>query len=69
MTATTTAAPTDVYPPLTLVDRCDRCGAAARARVVLAHGQLLFCGHHMNYHRSKLNEQALVIIEQELPGE
>ncbi len=33
--------------PLTAVDRCDRCGAQAYIRVMLATGgELLFCGHH-----------------------
>ncbi|RAY10843.1 hypothetical protein DPM19_33310 [Actinomadura craniellae] len=33
--------------PLTAVDRCDRCGAQAYVRAVLAGGNdLLFCAHH-----------------------
>jgi hypothetical protein len=33
--------------PLTPVDRCDRCGAQAYVRAVLAGGgDLLFCAHH-----------------------
>ena len=33
--------------PLTAADRCDRCGAQAYLRVVLASGgELLFCAHH-----------------------
>ena len=36
-------------PQLTLADRCDRCGAAAKVRAVLPKGgELLFCGHHAN---------------------
>jgi hypothetical protein len=31
---------------LTLLDRCDRCGAAAKLRLTLEHGELLFCTHH-----------------------
>ncbi|MHA7270604.1 DUF7455 domain-containing protein [Arthrobacter sp. HLT1-20] len=33
---------------LSTLDRCDRCGAQAYVRVVLASsgGELLFCGHH-----------------------
>ena len=27
-------------------DRCDRCGARAQVRVLLATGELLFCNHH-----------------------
>lgn len=37
--------------PLKPVDRCDRCGSAARTRVVLVSGlELLLCGHHTNQH-------------------
>lgn len=33
--------------PLTAQDRCDRCGAQAYVRAVLAGGgDLLFCAHH-----------------------
>jgi hypothetical protein len=39
-----------VTPPaptaLTNADRCDRCGAQARVRVVFTLGDLLFCAHH-----------------------
>ena len=31
---------------LTHADRCDRCGAQAFYRAVLANGELLFCAHH-----------------------
>ncbi len=43
MTPTTTG-------PLTAADRCDRCGAQAYVRVVLASGELLFCAHHARRH-------------------
>ncbi|MDN5750714.1 MAG: hypothetical protein L0H64_19760 [Pseudonocardia sp.] len=44
-------------PELTLVDRCDRCGAAAKVRAVLpSGGELLFCGHHGRAHADKLRE-------------
>ena len=36
--------------PLTAADRCDRCGAQAYVRVVLAAGELLFCAHHARRH-------------------
>lgn len=36
-----------VLPPMfTALDRCDRCGAQAKLRALLANGTLLFCGHH-----------------------
>ncbi|WP_020495094.1 DUF7455 domain-containing protein [Sciscionella marina] len=42
-------------PELTAADRCDRCGAAAKVRVLLpSGGELLFCGHHANEHDAKL---------------
>lgn len=48
--------------PLTALDRCDRCGAAARVRAVLpAGGELLFCQHHANEHEAKLVELAAVL--------
>ena len=48
--------------PLTAVDRCDRCGAAAVVRAVLpAGGELLFCGHHAREHSTRLEELAAVL--------
>jgi hypothetical protein len=44
-------------PELTVADRCDRCGAAAKVRAVLpSGGELLFCGHHARAHSEKLRE-------------
>jgi hypothetical protein len=46
---------TMAQPRLKAADRCDRCGAAARVRVLLAGDlELLFCGHHANEHRDAL---------------
>ena len=28
------------------MNRCDRCGAAAKAQVITPSGDLLLCGHH-----------------------
>lgn len=39
---------------LTAADRCDRCGAQAKARVRLSAGELLFCGHHHRMHGEAL---------------
>ncbi len=45
--------------PLTAADRCDRCGAQAYIRVVLAAGgELLFCGHHGRRYETALRERA-----------
>ena len=53
-----------VTPPaptttLTAQDRCDRCGAQARVRVVLTSGDLLFCNHHAKEHEPRLRSIAL----------
>jgi hypothetical protein len=59
---TTALAP---HPPLTASDRCDRCGAQAYIRVVLASGgELLFCAHHGRAHEAKLREIAAGIQDQ-----
>ncbi len=56
-------------PALTLTtaidQRCDRCGAAAKARVLLTTGgELAFCGHHANrYSQHILATAHGVIIE------
>lgn len=48
---------------LTAADRCDRCGAAARVRAVLASGgELLFCGHHAKAHQDRLREVNATIV-------
>lgn len=50
---------------LTAADRCDRCGAGAAVRVVLASGgELLFCGHHANEHVTRLEQLAAVIHDE-----
>ncbi len=50
---------------LTAADRCDRCGAAAAIRVILANGgELLFCGHHAREHSARLTELAAVVHDQ-----
>lgn len=46
-------------------DRCDRCGAQAYVRVVLANGgELLFCGHHWNRHADTLKDKASDITDE-----
>ena len=50
---------TAVVSPLKAADRCDRCGAQAYIRLVLAGGgDLLFCGHHGRRHEGKLRPLA-----------
>jgi hypothetical protein len=57
-----------VTPPapatLTSADRCDRCGAQARVRVVLASGDLLFCAHHAKAYESKLRDTAVEWVDE-----
>lgn len=44
---------------LTAADRCDICGAQAFIRVVLATGDLVFCGHHGTANKEKLKPIAI----------
>ncbi len=60
----TRATETTSRRPLTTADRCDVCGAQAFIRVVLASGELLFCGHHGHAHMSALERQALFVQDE-----
>ena len=51
-------------PPLTIADRCDRCGARAYVRVTLPVGELLFCGHHAREHAAKFAELAVHVHDE-----
>jgi hypothetical protein len=42
-------------------ERCDRCAARARVRVVLEDGELTFCEHHARRHRVALKRTAVRI--------
>ena len=51
--------------PLTALDVCDRCGAQAYVRVLLANGgELLFCGHHARKHAEALAKVAVDIQDE-----
>ena len=52
-------APSALTRALTHDDRCDRCGAQAFVRAVLATRELLFCGHHGRAHSAALSAVAL----------
>jgi hypothetical protein len=52
VTATTTT------QPLTVADRCDRCGAQAYVRVTMPSGELLFCAHHARAHAAAFADVA-----------
>lgn len=61
-TVTPEPTPSTSPAPLTRLDRCDRCGAAARTRVHLATGgELLFCGHHTRAHAPHLQRIGAVL--------
>lgn len=45
-------------------DHCDRCGARAKVRVVLAGGRdLAFCGHHAREYDEKLRRVAVDFVD------
>jgi hypothetical protein len=46
---------------LTKHDRCDRCGAAAKVRVLIGENksELLFCSHHMRAVEANLPKSAI----------
>jgi len=57
--------PTIDVSPLTATDRCDRCGAQAYVRTVLAGGsELLFCNHHWTENEARLREIAVSIQDE-----
>src|ERR1700691_5146028 len=61
-TVTGAMAPTK---PLTALDVCDRCGAQAYVRVLLANsGELLFCAHHGREHAKALAKVAVDIQDE-----
>ena len=47
--------------PLTLSDRCDRCGAQAFYRAIFVAGELTFCGHHGRELLMPLQGAALIV--------
>jgi hypothetical protein len=52
-------------PAISAADRCDRCGAQAYVRVVLAGGgELLFCRHHYTEHEDKLKSVAIAVDDE-----
>ena len=51
--------------PLTAMDVCDRCGARAYVRVLLAgSAELLFCAHHARQHAEALAKVAVEIQDE-----
>ena len=64
---TTTLTPTKSVPP-TGADRCDRCGAQGKVRVVLAGGDLVFCGHHARAYDATIRTVALEVVPSDSPN-
>ena len=49
-----------------LIERCDRCSAAAKLEVSLASGgELAFCGHHANRHYEDIVRVAERVVLEE----
>jgi hypothetical protein len=61
---TGTVTPSAPSPTLSAADRCDRCGAQARVRVVLASGDLIFCAHHAHAYEEKLKATAVDWVDE-----
>jgi len=55
----TTLLSPEITTAASLIERCDRCGAAAKLEATLAAGGgLAFCGHHANQHASEITRIA-----------
>jgi hypothetical protein len=62
MTPTLTPPPEAAAPPAA-EERCDRCNAAGKLRIVLAGGgELIFCGHHANKFAPELVKIAVEVV-------
>jgi len=62
MTPTITPPPEAAAPPAA-EERCDRCPAAGKLRLVLAGGgDLVFCGHHANKYAPDLVKIAVEVV-------
>ena len=60
---TPTLTQTTSLAPFTAADRCDRCQAQGKVRVVLAGGgELVFCGHHARVYDARLREVAVEVV-------
>ena len=55
---------TTTTEPLTVADRCDRCGAQAYVRVTLNVGDLLFCAHHARAHAPAYENVAIDVQDE-----
>jgi hypothetical protein len=60
---TATLIPDTLTATLAIADRCDRCGARATTRVVLAGGNdLVFCSHHSRRYEDALRAVAVEVV-------
>jgi hypothetical protein len=60
---TPTLTPPEATAPPAAEERCDRCNAAGKLRVVLAGGgELVFCGHHANKYAPELVKIAVEAV-------
>ena len=64
---TSTLTPTKPVPP-SAADRCDRCGAQGKVRVVLSGGDLVFCGHHARAYDATIRTVALEVVTSDSPN-
>jgi hypothetical protein len=55
----------DTKRPIQLLDRCDKCGAAAMVRATLLTGELYFCGHHARETGYTLVQQSVQVHDPE----
>jgi len=63
--ATRTARPSDDIAPLSVADRCDKCGAQAFMRAVFpGGGELLFCGHHGREYAAALSGSSVQLVDE-----
>lgn len=50
---------------ITLTDRCDACGSAAKVVATFLNGELLFCGHHAREAGTNLVLKAIHVYDPE----
>jgi hypothetical protein len=61
---TPTLTPTTSPAPPAAGDRCDRCNAQAKIRVVLpGGGDLVFCGHHAHEYETTIRKVAAEVVK------
>lgn len=54
----------EVQYQLTVLDRCDRCGAQAWVLVKGMNGELYFCSHHYNKYSENLVKWSYDIVDE-----